>query len=150
MQPLTRLILLGTGSGFLFCLDQTLKYVARTNPHKDLMLFPGFGWEFYANPGIAFGIPFPQAVLLVLTPIVLLGLLTLLLAYGRKEPIHGAALLLIFFGALSNLIDRFLFEVTVDYFRIFTSIINLADLMIVTGIFLLLFTEKQKGVSHTT
>lgn len=146
----TRFILFGTISGFLFCLDQILKYLARTNPHIDLLLFPGFGWEFYANPGIAFSLPFPQSILLILTPLVLIGLAMLILVYGRKNPTHAGALFLIFFGALSNLIDRFLFEITIDYIRIVTSIINLADLMIVAGILLLLFTENRKNVSPYT
>ena len=40
---------------------------------------------------------------------------------------------LIFFGALSNLIDRVMYSHTVDYFLILTAVINIADVMIAMG-----------------
>ena len=45
------------------------------------------------------------------------------------------SLILIISGALSNFIDRILFGATIDYIRIFTGVINLADVMIVVGLF---------------
>ena len=62
----------------------------------------------------------------------------------NKTQILGASILIA--GALSNLIDRMLYGVTIDYIRIFTSIFNLADLAIVLGAVLLL----KKSTNHHT
>jgi len=51
-------------------------------------------------------------------------------------------------GALSNLIDRVLFSITIDYLRIFTSVINIADIMIVAGVVLLVLSEISKKSKH--
>lgn len=131
-------------SGFFFVLDQISKHIARTNPTDTFHIVKNFfGWEYFGNPGIAFSLPFPNTLLIIGTPIILL----LLLAYlGKKKPLTDRtffAASLIFFGAISNLIDRILFELTVDYLRIFTSVINIADLMIILGT-LLLLTKTNK------
>ncbi len=127
-------------SGFFFALDQVLKFIARTNPADRYHLIDNvLGWEYLGNPGIAFSLPFPNTILVIGTPIILL----LLVAYiEKKRDLHKYATFgasLIFFGAISNLIDRILFELTVDYIRIFTSVINIADIMIILGTVLLLF-----------
>ena len=55
-----------------------------------------------------------------------------------------AAYILILGGALSNFIDRLLFGITIDYFRILTSVFNVADIMIVVGAGLLIVEEYKK------
>jgi len=135
-------------SGFFFALDQILKYVAHTGSTPPLYLIrPWLGWEYFGNLGIAFSIPFPNILLIIGTPVVLL----LLLSYvGKKATIvtdqvfFGASL--IFFGAISNLIDRILFALTIDYIRIVTSVINIADCMIVIGTILLLVRSTKNGM----
>ena len=111
------------------------------------LIRPWLGWEYFGNPGIAFSIPFPNILLIIGTPVVLL----LLLSYvGKKATIvtdqvfFGASL--IFFGAISNLIDRILFALTIDYIRIVTSVINIADCMIVIGTILLLVRSTKNGM----
>jgi len=67
-----------------------------------------------------------------------------LLFWFKKSFTHASrntyhiSLGLILFGALSNYIDRVLFGATIDYIRLFTAVINLADVMIVGGVGLLL------------
>jgi len=129
---------------FFLSLDQLLKYFARTNP--DVVHYLGtrwLGWEYLANPGIAFSLPFPNTLLIIVTPIVVLALFVFLMR--QKE--HGRlslGILLIIFGAISNFIDRALFEITVDYIRILTSVINIADIMIVAGAVLMLWGDGNK------
>ena len=53
--------------------------------------------------------------------------------------------MLVFTGALSNLIDRMVYGYTVDYFLILTGVINLADVMIVAG-FVIYFVDRKKFV----
>ena len=134
-------------SGFFFVLDQMLKFLARTNPTDTYHLIDNvLGWEYFGNTGIAFSLPFPNTLLVVGTPIILL----LFIAYvGKKRNVGSKmffATCLIFFGAISNLIDRVLFELTVDYIRILTSVINIADIMIVLGTILLLMDHSIQPV----
>lgn len=131
-------------SGFLFSIDQVLKYKARMNPYEKIYIIKDWvGWEFFGNTGIAFSIPFPNIILVIGTPIILLVLLVYI---EKKEDIQKSALfgaILIFLGAISNLIDRILFEITIDYIRIATSVINIADIMIILGtILMLIHTNK--------
>jgi len=132
-------------SGSFFIFDRILKHLAITN--QDFTAYiskPWLGWEYFANPGIAFGIPLPWFTSLIYTPIILLGVLW----YAIKKMIRSTSsvlgVILIVLGAISNLIDRVLFHITIDYLRILTSIINLADVMIVCGALLLFWQELKK------
>lgn len=131
-----RLLIL-SGGLFLILTDQTLKYLARTNQAAGLTWKNLIGWEFFANSGIAFNIPFPAIVLNILTPLIIFYLIVLLLK-SDKNKFRFLALTLIISGALSNYLDRILFGVTIDYLRFFTSIINLADIIILIGVVILL------------
>jgi signal peptidase II len=138
-------------SGFFFVFDQVLKYLARTFPTDKFHLIQNWlGWEYFENPGIAFSLPFPNAALVIATPIILL----ILVAYiGKKKDLDNNVFLganLIFFGAISNFTDRILFEVTIDYIRIATSVINIADVMIILGTLILIFPKKAQGIDKTS
>ncbi len=140
------------GSGFLFFLDQSFKYISRTNPLTSWYIVkPWLGWEYFENTGIAFSLPFPQLVLIGITPLILLWFFVVLKKQAREHPLLLFSLCLIVFGAVSNLIDRILFGVTLDYIRIATAILNIADIMIATGIGILLLEEiyKTKTNKHT-
>jgi len=135
--------------GFFFCLDQYFKYLAHTFPSiRAYLLDPWLGWEYLANPGIAFSVPFPNALLIIGTPLILIGLLAYMGQKKDRTLSHIYGTLLIFFGAISNLIDRIVYGITIDYIRILTTVMNLADIMIIIGTFLLLFggssTKKEE------
>lgn len=134
-------------SGFFILFDQILKYIARTNPDSAYYIIHKiFGWEYYANPGIAFGLPFPMLPLVLLTLIIVAGLL-----YSIQEhynhPRFNLGAHLVIAGAISNLIDRVLFGITIDYIRLFYSVANIADLILLIGT-TLLFTYW--GKKHPT
>lgn len=132
-------------SGFLFALDQFLKYLAYNN--KDFTFYilkPWFGWEYFPNPGIAFGLPVPQKIIFFLTPLILLGLAMWWRTNKHKTKNFYLGVCLVYAGALSNLIDRIVFSVTIDYLRVFTSVMNIADIIIVIGAVLLLHKSKNK------
>lgn len=135
--------------GFLFLLDQVLKYLARTNPQITYIWKQSFGWEYFANTGVAFNIPLPNSLVILLTPLIIFGLSALLIQNKKILTVQKKlGLILIIAGAISNFIDRILFNVTIDYLRIFTTVINLADVMIVIGVILLLLKNpKSKTVS---
>lgn len=165
-------------SGFLFIIDQLLKYFARTNPDHIYYLWkPWIGWEYFGNTGVAFSLPVPNWLIVVTTPLVLLGLtlwfimslrggarattkqsidslnkitdinspeIASSLKWVPRNDILPFAFYLIIAGAISNYIDRVFFAVTIDYLRVLTSVINLADVMIVGGVILLIWKVKSK------
>jgi lipoprotein signal peptidase len=142
--PKIRSIAIALLGGSFFILDRILKQFAFT--HQDISILfwnSGIGWEYFANPGIAFGLPLPRAVSLFFTPVILIALLWYYKKQSAPKTLFKIGCSLIFFGAVSNLIDRTLYHITIDYFRIFTSIINLSDIMIVVGALLLFLAEKK-------
>lgn len=137
-------------SGFFLLFDQLLKRYSISHPENTFYIWKSWiGWEYFPNPGIAFGIPFPQQLLVILTPVIII-LLVLWWIQSKQDKRHTIymyyGIALIIGGALSNLIDRTLFSITIDYFRVFTSIFNMADVMIVLGTTLLLFQATNKKV----
>ena len=147
----TRLLVPYFAGGFFLLLDQLLKHFAKTNPESTFYLWkPWLGWEYMENLGIAFGLPLYANITIILTPIIILGLIY----YWRKNKTRNClsrlAVNLIFFGAVSNFIDRIVYGATIDYWRLFTVVINLADVMIVVGAGLLIWSEvgcKKKEIA---
>lgn len=124
--------------GFFLFIDRILKYIARTYPDFSYYIFRDWiGWSFFKNPGIAFSISIPDFVVIFLTPFVLLFLFIYFLQ-KKTTKIERIALIFIISGATSNFIDRVLFQFTIDYIRLYTSIINIADLMIISGVTILI------------
>lgn len=148
--------ILGISGGF-FIIDRFLKWATLHIWSQPNLVNNYFGWEPFLNPGIAFGIPIPNKIVILITfPI--LGILLssawtqvkkiALQPLSFKDPSFQSlfGFILIFFGALSNLIDRIAIQHTVDYLLIFTGIVNLADALIVAG-FALYFYSSLKNKS---
>jgi signal peptidase II len=132
-------------SGVFLFLDQLLKYIARTFPDNSVYLIKSWlGWEYYVNKGIAFSLPFPQMLLIMITPAILLWLFFVIYKKKKKNTYTIFGLCLVLSGAISNLIDRIFFHATIDYIRILTSVMNLADIMIVVGVLLIFYKDKKK------
>jgi len=130
-------IVLFLSSGLFLFLDRFLKWQATHGWSAPRLVGKYFGWQPFFNPGIGFGIPVPGFLIILLTVLILV-LLAFLLAHQIKiEKYYNVfALLLIFIGAVSNLVDRIWYGYTVDYFFLLTGYINLADVMIVAGFLL--------------
>lgn len=142
MKIRSRLILDATSGIFLLAADQFFKYSARANPsYSHYLVNPWLGWEYLANPGTAFGLPIPNTFLILATPIIIFGLAILLIKKHKKKSLLSLGLTFIIAGAISNFIDRVLFEATIDYIRVLTGVINLADALIVGGAVLVLIKE---------
>jgi signal peptidase II len=123
-------------AGLFFIIDRLLKWYAIT---VEPFGFTYLGFEYFENTGIAFSIPVPQSITLILTPIIVIALLHYM--HDTTDRIRWFAWILICTGAFSNFIDRILFGYVIDYIRIGTAIINIADIIIVIGI--LLFLRKH-------
>ncbi|MSU75644.1 MAG: signal peptidase II [Candidatus Magasanikbacteria bacterium] len=165
MKFLTRRINIIFFCGFLFFIDRWLKWQALHGWANDRLVNRWLGWHPFLNPGVAFGIPLPSWLIIILTVPVLGLILFLIFKHetantppsppargdlsippsqgGTRGVLANYSLLLIFFGALSNLIDRVLYGHTVDYFLILTAVINVADVMIVAG-FVIYFLGKSE------
>lgn len=146
-RPIARL-LVGVG-GFFLLIDQLLKWAARSRPDFQYYIFGKWlGWEYMANSGIAFSLPFPNWLLVLITPPIILVLILWFIKSYRGEVVNCYLLIancLIISGAVSNFVDRVLFSATIDYLRILTGVINLADVMIVAGVGLLVVVGWAKG-----
>jgi lipoprotein signal peptidase len=123
----------------LTILDRFLKTLAEHSPER-------FGWRFFAfeqfhNTGVAFNTPIPLSLVL---PLTLIFLITLVYSTLKStSPWNTLATAAVISGALSNAYDRIMFGHTIDYFRIFNGIINIADILIVIGIGLLIHIHKK-------
>ena len=140
--------ILGTSVAFVVALlDGVFKYLAlQTLPESGRVLFP-VDLLLYKNPGIAFNIPLPLPLVTLITIVILVAILPYAIRYKDKAPERAFAVLTIAFGAINNLIDRLINGFTTDYLIFFgRSVINLSDILIVTGVFLLLvYTRKRSG-----
>jgi lipoprotein signal peptidase len=131
--------------GSFFVIDRTLKAFAFANQSFNYsILKPWIGWEYFENRGIAFGIPIPWYFACLYTPVILFIVWHFVKNKISQGIISSAALLLITLGAISNLFDRIYYHFTIDYVRIYTSLINIADIMIVLGAGILVFKEIYK------
>lgn len=145
MNKKVRLLLFSVSGGLFLLFDQYCKHLAQTFPNFRWYLVPRMlGWEYFENPGVAFGVPLPQFLILLYTPIILVVLFFFYKKKKRPSGLFSFSIILIFFGALSNFIDRILFSLTIDYLRIFTGIFNIADFMILGGAILLLWDQRKK------
>ena len=143
MLRLTRQSIIFAGGFFLFLADRWFKYLSKNIFTQPYVWNNFFGWNPYQNFGIAFNLPLPNYLTVLFTAPVLLIVIFLLYKYYKDQnsfPIF-AGLNLIFWGALSNLIDRILFKTTLDYCLLGTGLINLADMLIITGFVIILLPK---------
>ncbi len=138
-------LLIITANSLFLLVDRLLKHLALYQ-WRDARLWHNFlGWDPSLNPGVAFSLPAPnQAVVILTIPILLILGRLLFTAIKNNQKINQWALCLIIAGASSNLIDRLLYQHTVDYLRLFTLVINIADVMIAGGFAIYLLKNFQK------
>lgn len=129
---------------FLFIADRLLKYLSFKG---EFFIIPKiFKFTFFANHRLAFSLPAPQTLTIILS-IFFISILSLyLLTLFRQQKMGLAlALLAVILGALSNLYDRLAFGFVIDYFHLWPiSYFNIADLMIGGGI--IFFLKDFKGI----
>lgn len=102
-------------------------------------LFQSRGWSYLAferfhNFGVAFNIPIPR-ILIIFTTLVCMVWVWRLVNRSPHFRVYAVAITL---GAISNFTDRIFYGYTIDYLRILYSIINIADLLVIWGVFMLL------------
>jgi len=134
----------------LFLIDRVIKNFLFSNPEhvQDVFLSPLVSFTLYKNQGVAWSLPLPQTLTLILiSGILLILVLFLIRAYREKNTLRIFLLTLVIVGAVSNLTDRLLYGFVIDYINILFSwwVFNLADVMITAGIVSLAIINWQKG-----
>lgn len=97
------------------------------------------------NFGLPFGISMPNQLVMIIV-----GTLALILILLRKKLFTGdrsLAFVFLMAGAVSNLLDRILFGLVRDFIDIGIVTINLADLFIVIGLAMFIFSGSKKTYS---
>jgi signal peptidase II len=134
---------------FFIILDRIFKYFALYYlKFKHIHIFGNiFQLDLAKNSGIAFSIPFSGFILnIVIVLIIAIILVILFKLIKKKENIPVLGLTFLLFGAISNMADRLIYGFVVDYFDLkWFTVFNLADMMIVGGVFLLIFNFKNKS-----
>ncbi len=133
-----------------FIIDRTTKYLASYKlSGKGVYLFEYFKLQLQTNTGIAFGLNLPKIIIISLTIIIILFLFYYFLENIKKNKYSNTFFIgLIIIGALSNLIDRIVYQGVIDFIQI--SIwpnFNLADTYISLGaLFFLIINIKKDPV----
>lgn len=151
MNKRIRLISFLLTSGFFLFLDRIVKQLSLYCLSAPDTAANAWGWRPYLNPGVAFGIPLPNFLIIPFS--ILIIILIIYLISRSENTLPRLALCLALSGAVSNLFDRLFFGKTIDYFIFFNAIFNLADIMIVAGFSLFIFSawrDPRKPAADTT
>lgn len=133
-----------------FFLDRIIKFLIVSTPDQaSFLLFRryggGVGFFPIYNKGIAFGLSLPSLVLYGLLSGIFCFLFFLCIRAIRfHEYISLFGLSMVLLGGLGNLYDRFAYGAVVDYIKIFIwPIFNIADLLILVGLFVWFLSERK-------
>jgi len=148
MKSYQKLIVLLSLGICLFSLESYIKYFLILNkvPKQGFYFFNILQIALFPNQNIAFSLPLPQILTIVIVIVILMVLSYIWVQSLLKNNLWGlTASSLIILGALSNLLDRLLFGFVIDYINIFIwPVFNLADIMIVAGIIIYILSEFKK------
>jgi signal peptidase II len=135
---------------FFLLLDRFLKILALNNfVSREYPLFGNIlKFSLQKNFNIAFSLPFHGVILnFIIILIIILLIFVFLFLYKKENYNNAGILMLLIFGAGSNLYDRIRYDYVIDYFDLkYFTVFNVADILIVSSIFLLIFFQaKQKN-----
>lgn len=132
---------------FLIGLDRFLKIAALRSASLPRSLVDGIlSFNFTKNYQLAFSIPLNGTITIIITAAIFLALVIYYNSLLRKkEYLKSGAVLLIAYGAASNLFDRLSYGFVIDYFDLkYFTVFNLADMMIVAGVIILIIMSANK------
>ncbi len=137
---------------FLVILDQLLKWTAQTYWQKPFFLLPGISLRYEQNTGIAWSIPLPYMILIILNLVLIVILPFFIVNYfNLRLPKAQIIMSMIMAGAFGNVIDRLFRGYVIDYISVGSfPVFNLADSLLTTSIFLILvFYDRIRRVEQT-
>ena len=135
----------------LFAIDRISKYWAITCCIDRVDITSFIACESVSNRGISWGLlhePTGPYFGAITTVIIIVTLLIACVAYNRwQRGAHIIGELLIITGSVSNIIDRFWYDGVIDFIEVFWGgwmfpVFNCADVWIVIGVALLLFSSQ--------
>ncbi|MBI4437374.1 signal peptidase II [Candidatus Uhrbacteria bacterium] len=132
----------------LVLLDERAKYLGLARlPEEGSLVDPGvLALAIHKNWGVAFDIPFKLEFIVLISMLIGLGLLNTAWKHRHDRPRITLACAMIILGALGNLYDRVTYGFTVDYIILFgRSAVNLSDVVIVSGVVLLLLASQRRS-----
>ena len=136
------------GGAFL-ALDLATKSLAEKFLTSPLELWPGvFILQASRNPGVAFGIPIPNLIMIFATPALLAGIIFFVVkSCNMASSYTQAVLALILAGGLGNWVSRLLHNGVTDFLSFsFWPSFNFADLYLTIAAFLfILFYGRITG-----
>jgi signal peptidase II len=140
-----RIILLGLGVAVTLFLDIFTKFLAKKFLTNPIEILPILWLEFTENSQLAFGIPFPRVLTILLSIAAIIFFLNLFVKNVQKESKIGLiAFALILGGALGNLGERILFGKVIDFISLLDiPNFNLADTALTIGIILLIIFHPK-------
>ena len=133
------------GLAIFFLSDRILKTKALSLEASKELITNLFFFNLTKNYFISFSLPLSGPILniFIVLLIIILGIYLIFLIIREKDrKLEIILLLFIFFGALSNLIDRLSLGFVVDYLELrYFTVFNLADVMIVIPSFWLILNN---------
>lgn len=135
---------------FFIVLDRFFKSLAmQLNGGETAIFFDWLNFMFVKNYNIALSLPLSGALVTFLILCLTLIVVYYCLLFIKKEDvINASSMFLIALGAISNLVDRIIYGFVIDYLDVkYFSVLNLADIMITTGVLLFIifsFYQNKK------
>ncbi len=100
--------------------------------------------RIFKNVNFAFSIPLPVVAMFAIYFIVLAMIFYYVFKHNREfSKITTLAWTLIFAGAICNIVERIILGYVRDWIYITSGIFNLADVYIIAGVVILLFSKKK-------
>ncbi|MFH1667884.1 MAG: signal peptidase II [Candidatus Komeilibacteria bacterium] len=131
----------------LFIIERIAKFLALKYAFQGYFCCQNWlGIKLLYNPGIAFGLPIPTLISLIISSLIIILLIIAIIKNFHKKPFLTLPLGLIVIGASSNLIDRIKYQQIIDFLHLGPwPVFNLADSFIVLGALLLIWHQLKKS-----
>ncbi len=131
---------------FLVIVDLVIKYLVKSYVDNIVIIKNFFSLKYVLNDGAAFSLFSNRTYLLIIIALVCLVFIIYELKNNFQDKVLALGYSLVLGGLLGNFIDRLVDGYIIDYlsFKIFNynyPIFNLADILIVGGIFIVLIKE---------
>ncbi len=129
-------------ASILTVIDGALKYIVLKQPFgiSEGCFDSIFCFALHQNYGIAFSLPIPMWLTLIISAAIIAALIKVGFHFWKQKSEYLIPIVLIFFGAIGNFIDRLINGFTTDYLIFLQlSAINIADILIIAGVILTLW-----------
>ncbi|MDD5254190.1 MAG: signal peptidase II [Candidatus Nanoarchaeia archaeon] len=124
----------------LIILDQITKFLIRD---KSIEITNFFSLEYVTNTGSLFGLFKGNNLVFILIGLIILILITVWFIREKNNKLNLGLIFLIS-GIAGNLIDRIIYGNVIDFINFkFWYVFNFADVYILAGIFLVIYTSRK-------